>query len=269
MKIYGIMGMLAIAAGVGAAQESPVEAGEIPPWLVEEEAEAAPEPELSAEQKAVVEEVAQLMAELHKLTQGVYDRATADAAAPRMKQIMERIRGMHEQTRTVPFRYVLERASELGADEMKVLQCEERLERNGFYGSVAMAEAVGAPPEAAFELSSLSEEAYQRIAEEVTAAVERNLPMATGGPGFDALRAWKLPQGVECDDVLLRTILPEGFVEVENNVLIGPGERRYWVVFYRLQREGKMYALSLWVDVEDADFQESSDGGIYIVPLSE
>ena len=183
--------------------------------------ESDKEPELSQQQIEAVEEAAQLLLKVYYIVQGINDRASADAAAPELQKLAEHA---------------------------------EELEKKN-----ALAEVVGAPESAVFELATPTPEFMEKLGAEIKAAMVAMFPAVTGGPGFDEETAWRLPAQSEFEEAMFTAVLPDDYEPEDAEFVQGDDDTRLWKIKYCLKRGDKKYPLHLWIDVTEAVEIESAE----------
>lgn len=246
MKITHFVAALSFLAPLtyGASQSSVND--ELPPWLIE----AEEEPELTQQQKVAVEEAAQLLLKAYRIVQKIDDRATADAAVPELRKLAQRADELEKSD--IPGWLAIEKFVEYGGNRIQAEIYRNRIANNGFYGSHALAEVMGAPESAVFEFAAPTPELLEELGEEIKSAMVAMFPAVTGGPGFDEESAWCIPPQSEYEEAMFMAVLPDDYEPEHVETVLGDDDTCFVVIDYRLTRGGKVYPLNLWVDVTEA-----------------
>ncbi|MBQ3525949.1 MAG: hypothetical protein IJA63_06720 [Akkermansia sp.] len=136
------------------------------------------------------------------------------------------------------------------AERMETQQ--QRLAEKYFYGSVALAEALGKPAAMAKKPAELTPEVRQQIEQELRNAVATLLPEGalSGGPGLEMSSAWIVPAD-EVDDIsafqALISSLPDcTFIEHRITKVDGKHYTRVTCLFIR---NGESYHVDVWFDI--------------------
>ena len=253
MKISRLIAVLSCVTSFAFASDTLAINEELPPWLLESDEES----ELSQQQIEAVEEAAQLLLKAYYIVQGINDRASADAAAPELRKLAERAEELEKKN--VPSWLAIAKFEEYGGSRIQAEIYGNRLVNNGFYGSHALAEAVGAPTSAVYELAVPTPELLEKVEEEIKASMVALFPAVTGGPGFEEETAWCLPAQSEYEGAMFIAVLPADYEPNDVETVLGDDDSVYQVIYYRLKRGGKVYPLSLWVDVTEAVEIDSSE----------
>ncbi len=211
----------------------------------------------TSEQLTTLKLVAEKLRELNSIFQQVQDRATADAAAASARAILETLPGIASNVE-LPRSTLQASLLLVGmyADEQReIIDVEDRLRREYFYGSVALARALGQPEFAATLPATPTEAELAEMSAEIQAAYAADSDMqalATGGPGFTRETAWVISeQSSDAVDIeyQLMYLMPHSLVKKQQALM--PGEDgRYFdrhVVDYLYN--GKIYRLELWFDI--------------------
>lgn len=201
--------------------------------------------------------VAEKLRKLNRIFQQVQDRATADAAAVSVGAILETLPGIASNVElprpTLQASLLLVGMS---ADEQHELNSvERRLRGEYFYGSVALAHALGQPEFAATLPATPTEAELAEMSDEVQAVYAANSEMqalATGGPGFTRETAWVISE--QSSDAVsmeyqLMYLLPNSLAK-KQQVLVPGDDGRYFdmhVVDYMFK--DKIYRLEQWFDI--------------------
>lgn len=257
MHVFRFLAIMSLLAPFAYASDSAALREELPAWLIESEEE----PELTQQQKDAVEEAAQLLLKTYRIVQGINDLATANAAAPELREIAQRADELDKLG--TPIWLVVAKFEEYGGSRVQAEIYGQRIANNGFYGSRALAEVIGAPESAVFELATPTPEFLAELGEEIKSTMVAMFPAVTGGPGFDEKTAWRISAQSKYEAAMFAAVLPADCIaEDAGYVQENEDSALFWVMNYRLQRGGKMYCLSLWVDVTvgtEVDITESDE----------
>ena len=253
MPISRFLAVLSCVTSFAFASDTLAINEELPPWLLESDEE----PELSQQQIEAVEEAAQLLLKVYYIVQGINDRASADAAAPELQKLAEHAEELEKKN--VPSLLAIAKFEEYGGSRIQTEICGNRLVNNGFYGSHALAEVVGAPESAVFELATPTPEFMEKLGAEIKAAMVAMFPAVTGGPGFDEETAWRLPAQSEFEEAMFTAVLPDDYEPEDAEFVQGDDDTRLWMIRYCLKRGDKKYPLHLWIDVTEAVEIESAE----------
>ena len=141
--------------------------------------------------RQMLSEAIRAMASVTELLEGVQNRATADAAAERLKVRMALLSELGYGLQYIPYPLVLQAMSEAGITQERTESTQKRLEENRYYGSTALAEAMGEPAYKAMELIAPTPELLAALEQSLRSAAAQ-VPNISGGPGFSKDGAWVL-----------------------------------------------------------------------------
>lgn len=270
-KIAAVIG-LSFACGVVPAEEpQPVEAVQpedaqapavstpeaepVADAAAEEEAAAAETAaEYTAEQRLAYAECVALLSEAALALESVTDKETADAAATTVSSAMEAYAEYEELLGDA----LLEAAvKESGWDA----DAEEALADVFYYGSTALAEALGQDAGAAEEPAAVPQELAEEVAAQlalVPTVLKQYAEVLGGGPGVSSGTAWVVRDRAEEVTAALYPQLLAALADYAPETLrsenvAGEGAEQFFAVWrIVLNVEGQRYLLEQWVDVSVA-----------------
>ena len=109
------------------------------------------------------------------------------------------------------------------------------------------------------EICEPTPELFDEVAAYIRERMAALFPTVKGGPGLSEETAWVLGADVYPDPQLLRSVLPDDYEEFDSANLLGENGHTYFVVLFHLNRDGKVYEFTYWVDTEDAALVPTDD----------
>ncbi len=220
--------------------------------------------------RQTLSEAIRAMASVTELLEGVQDRATADAAAEKLKVRMALLSELGYGLQYIPYPLVLQAMSEAGITQERTESTQKRLEENRYYSSTALAEAMGEPAYKAMELIAPTPELLASLEQSLRSAAAQ-VPNISGGPGFSKDGAWVLTAEHNFADI---SVLLENAISVansqgekQNGQIIHDEQGRIFVRYeYVISNDGKASVVEQWYMVtmpdsteDDATPEESED----------
>lgn len=220
--------------------------------------------------RQMLSEAIRAMASVTELLEGVQDRATADAAAEKLKVRMALLSELGYGLQYIPYPLVLQAMSEAGITQERTESTQKRLEENRYYSSTALAEAMGEPAYKAMELIAPTPELLASLEQSLRSAAAQ-VPNISGGPGFSKDGAWVLTAEHNFADI---SVLLENAIsgansqgEKQNGQIIHDEQGRIFVRYeYVISNDGKASVVEQWYMVtmpdsteDDATPDESED----------
>lgn len=208
---------------------------------------------MRASQKERIEEACSLFGQLLSVAEGITDRASADAAAPKVRELNAALNECLE--RVFPFMAEKADMAKLDALMAQVALASGRLREARLFGSVALAEASGFSAAAAREHEELTLQAKAHIGKLLLARhaeLAARYPGITGGPGWGEENAWVVEDStVETQEALVEEIISGIGSEADfaGAYYLRKGERSYAVLRISLLIEGKYFFLPMYVDI--------------------
>ncbi len=234
-----IPGIILLTSTLCPAQESATAV----PRLASEPASSAYElanPEL----RRVLQDAVRAMKSVTELLETVQDKATADAAADKLKVRMLLLDELSFGIQYIPLPIVNKAMIDAGITQERAEGIQKRLEAASFYHSTALATAMGAPAYMAMEQVELTTEQLAQLQQKLSAAAAQQ-PGITGGPGLSQDTAWNLlPDSQEFVAHILQTLdskhpIGQAIIHREN----GQKAMKYTVV---LEFDGKVCPIEQW-----------------------
>ncbi|MBR5888371.1 MAG: hypothetical protein IKZ07_09235 [Akkermansia sp.] len=234
-----IPGIILLTSTLCPAQESATAV----PRLASEPASSAYElanPEL----RRVLQDAVRAMKSVTELLETVQDKATADAAADKLKVRMLLLDELSFGMQYIPLPIVNKAMIDAGITQERAEGLQKRLEAARFYHSTALATAMGAPAYLALEQAELPPEQLAQLKQTLTAAAAQH-PGLTGGPGLSQDTAWNLPpDSQEIVVHILQTLdskhpIGQAVIHREN----GQKAMKYTIV---LDLDGKVCPIEQW-----------------------
>lgn len=102
------------------------------------------------------------------------------------------------------------------------------------------------------EICEPTPELFAEVAAHICERMAETCPTVKGGPGLSEETAWVLGADVYPDPNLLCAVLPDDYEEFDSANLLGENGHTYFVVLFHLNRDGKVYEFTYWVDTEGA-----------------
>lgn len=201
----------------------------------------------TAEEEALPEEMADTLVQLLSRLEGITDKASADAAAPGIKTIMERLNNMSRDFQpSETALYAL--CAEKGFSSSRIYGIHETLGKNNFYGSFKLARAVGTSPLAIMDPLEPTPEIKAAAEPRIRKIIEQSGHTVSGGPGFSKEEAWVVVPGDKPFSVFdMHSVLNS---EPEDTFYFFSMGKEYCYEYINLffLYEEKLYDISIWFD---------------------
>lgn len=210
-----------------------------------------------AERVACLQECIQVMREMLSVSATITDKASADAAAPRVRELSTEVH------RLLSLHLYLSDYPEIKAckEEMEKLwqlmeQESARLGEAHLYGSVKLAEASGYSPAIVREHQTLTPELKERMAAAFMARyaeLSAQLPTISGGPGTGEENAWLVADSeTSTQTALVEQLLGGVLEEVMSMGYMRKITPEHYFIVLRLSGkfEGKYYMLPVWIELK-------------------
>lgn len=160
----------------------------------------------------------------------------------------------------IPYPLVLQAMSEAGITQERTESTQKRLEENRYYGSTALAEAMGEPAYKAMELIAPAPELLAALEQSLRSAAAQ-VPNISGGPGFSKDGAWVLTAEHNFADI---SVLLENAISVadsqgekQEGQIIHDEQGRIFVRYeYVISNDGKASVVEQWYMVAMPDSTE-------------
>lgn len=222
---------------------------------------AQPAPVAAAASTALAPELQQALSEIVRavrssteLLEAVHDKATADAAAEPVAQQMALLAVLSPALEYIPEAALEQALAANGMSQARMQAITKEMVIKRFYGSIALAQALGQPPYAAVGLSEPTPELLAELELELRTAIEGKAPGMSGGPGFTEETAWQL--GADKAHLqYIRTVMEAlpGATKEAQNLVHTDGGKVYGRMTFILVRAEKCYRLEMWFDVTKQD----------------
>ena len=222
---------------------------------------AQPAPAAAAASTAMAPELQQALREIVRavristeLLEAVHDKATADAAAEPVAQQMALLAVLSPALEYIPEAALEQALAANGMSQARMQAITKEMVIKRFYGSIALAQALGQPPYAAVGLSEPTPELLAELELELRTAIEGKAPGMSGGPGFTEETAWQL--GADKAHLqYIRTVMGAlpGAIKEAQNLVHTQGGKVYGRMTFILVRNEKCYRLEMWFDVTQQD----------------
>lgn len=216
-----------------------------------------------AEQKVLADEACSLLQQLIDTAAGITDRATADAAAPKILDINTRLNDC--LNRIFPMLAADEDMKRIEEMMKKTGQASVRLNEARLYGSVALAKASGFSAAVVRDHEELTLQAKDKIGKMLIARhaeLAAQYPAITGGPGWDRESAWVVANSeTATQKALIEDIICGIGTEADfaGTFSMWDEERSYAIVRISLLIEGKYYFLPMYIDITGKAKTEAAD----------
>lgn len=217
-------------------------------------ATAAATAALAPELQQALREIARAVRSSTELLEAVHDKATADAAAEPVAQQMALLAVLSPALEYIPEAALEQALAANGMSQARMQAITKEMVIKRFYGSIALAQALGQPPYAAVGLSEPTPELLAELELELRTAIEGKAPGMSGGPGFTEETAWQL--GADKAHLqYIRTVMEAlpGATKEAQNLVHTDGGKVYGRMTFILVRAEKCYRLEMWFDVTGQD----------------
>ena len=217
---------------------------------VASESGAAMAPEL----QQALREIVRAVRNSTELLEAVHDKATADAAAEPVAQQMALLELLSPALEYIPEAALNRALVEAGMGQERMQRSKRTLVEQRYYGSIALAQALGQPAYAAVGLSEPTPELLTELERELRAAINGKVSGMSGGPGFTEETAWQLGSD-KAHLQYIRTVMAAipGAVKEAQNLVHTQGGKVYGRMTFILVRNEKCYRLEMWFDVTGQD----------------
>lgn len=218
---------------------------------------------IQAEQKVLADEACSLFQQLIDTAAGITDRATADAAAPKILDINTRLNDC--LNRIFPMMAADEDMKRIEEMMEKTGQASVRLNEARLYGSVALAKASGFSAAVVRDHAELTLQAKDKIGKMLIARhaeLATQYPAITGGPGWDRESAWVVANSeTPTQKALIEDIICGIGTEADiaGTFSMWDEERSYVIVRISLLIEGKYYFLPMYIDITGIAKTDAAD----------
>ncbi|MBR5894542.1 MAG: hypothetical protein IKZ13_03245 [Akkermansia sp.] len=202
--------------------------------------ESISDPEL----RQILSQAIRTMTSMMAILESVHDKATADAAAPKLKVRMALTEEQELALEYIPYPVVMQAMYEAGITPEQTEALEKRLKDNSMYGSTALAEALGLPDYTAMKLCDFTEEEQKELSRLLTEAATQ-IEGLSGGPGLSKETAWQFIPIHEDSPARLAAAL--GQVEDQGHHFTYDIDGQLYQQYdYLLTRNGNRYLIQLW-----------------------
>lgn len=213
--------------------------------------EAAAAAEAAMMQQALQDHV-RCLKSVCELVEGIHDKASAEAALPKIKSRMSLIAELSFALGYMDEAEVVKAHTAAGAGVDRVEAAVSGLEKNRFYGCMELAAAFGYPASAVLQPGEVTPALLQTLGAELKAALGSKINGISGGPGFTEQTAWKM--GSNPENLTLIATIMEALpgAEKEDQTLVRTEEGPiYGRMTYTLPKNGKVYRLQMWFDITE------------------
>lgn len=206
----------------------------------------------TAEAEALQEEMADNMVQMLSLLEGITDKASADAAAPRIKPIMVHLNEMSRDFQpSETALYAL--CAEKGYPPSRIYGIHEVLGKKRFYGSFKLANAVGTSPLVVMDPLELTPEIKAVAEPHLRKLVEQTGHPISGGPGFCKEESWVVAEADKPFDIFdmrldFNTLPEDTFYFFSMGKESADDSRTYEYVNLFFLHEEKLYEINIWFD---------------------
>lgn len=197
----------------------------------------------------IVASFVEALCSAYELLESITDKATADAAADEVAQRMAYLQDCTIAVQYVPEETIAPLLDASGMTPERLDGIYDRIIANSFYGSTALATALGREPSAAMPKEAASAELLNTLSKELMQNPAVGDVCLAGGPGLSVETAWVLstdPSKLSAIDAIIGAI-PEA--EIEDRKLEKTEDGRAYGLFTLLvPRDGKAYRVQMWFD---------------------
>lgn len=231
-------------------------AGAEKPEAAIDAAEAAAEQE---QMQRILSDFVRAMSSGYDILEGVHDRASADAAAPKVKARFAIISELEFGIQYMDEETVVNALAAAGVTEQRLTAIRTRIIDARYYGSLALATALNASLTEVLAPGEVTPELIQTVGSELQAALQGKINGISGGPGLTEESAWKMgadPAALDLIPTIMDT-LPH--IEKVDQKLVRTQEGPiYGRMTYLLPREDKVYEMQMWFDITEIILAEEA-----------
>lgn len=199
-----------------------------------------------------VESFVEALCSAYELLESITDKSAADAAAGEVAQRMAYLQDCTIAVQYVPEETIAPLLDAAGMTPERLDGIYTRLVANNFYGSTALAEALGREPSAAMPKENASAELIATLSKELMQNPAVGDVCLAGGAGFSMETAWVLstdPSKLSAIDAIIGAIPG---AEIEDRKLEKTEDGRAYGLFTLLvPRDGKAYRVQMWFDATE------------------
>ena len=213
--------------------------------------EAADAAEAAMMQQALQDHV-RCLKSVCELVEGIHDKASAEAALPKIKTRMTLIADLSFALGYMDEAELIKAHTAAGVGVDRVEAAVSGLEKNRFYGCMELAKVFGYPASAVLQPGEVTPALLQTLGAELKAALGSKINGISGGPGFTEQTAWKM--GSNPENLMLIATIMEALpgAEKEDQTLVRTEEGPiYGRMTYTLPKDGKVYRLQMWFDITE------------------
>lgn len=240
--IPAVMPLVMCGVAVG---QSPSE--EVTPETAFAAADAAAEQE---EMQRILSDFVRALSSGYDILEGVSDRASADAAAPKVKARFEIVSELTFGIQYIDEETLAKALEAAGVTEERLNAIRNRIIGARYYGSLALASALNASLAEVLEPGEVTPELLQTVGNELQAALQGKIAGISGGPGLTEETAWQMGEDPAALDLIsvIMDALP-GAEKVDQKLVRTQEGSIYGRMTFLLPREDKVYQMQMWFDI--------------------
>lgn len=235
-----------VMSGVAAGQ-SPAE--DVTPEAALAAAEAAAEQE---QMQRILTDFVRALSSAYDILEHVQDRASADAAAPKVKARFAIISELSFGVQYMDEEMVAKVLDAAGVTEERFNGIRNRIIGARYYGSLELAAALNASVAEVLEPGEVTPELLQAVGNELVAALQGKIDGITGGPGLTEESAWQMgsdPAALDLIPTIMDTL--PGAEKVDQKLVHTQEGPIYGRMTFLLPREDKVYQMEMWFDITE------------------
>lgn len=207
----------------------------------------------------ILSDFVRAMSSGYDILEGVHDRASADAAAPKVKARFAIISELGFGIQYMDEETVVNALAAAGVTEQRLTAIRTRIIDARYYGSLALATALNASLTEVLDPGEVTPELIQTVGSELQAALQGKINGISGGPGLTEESSWKMgadPAALDLIPTIMDT-LPH--IEKVDQKLVRTQEGPiYGRMTYLLPREDKVYEMQMWFDITEIILAEEA-----------
>ncbi len=220
--------------------------------------EATPEAALAAadaaaeqdEMQRILSDFVRALSSGYTILEGVSDRASADAAAPKVKARFEIVSELTFGIQYIDEETLAKALEAAGITEERLAVIRNRIIGARYYGSMALASALNASLAEVLEPGEVTPELLQTVGSELQIALQGKIAGISGGPGLTEETAWQMGEDPAALDLIpiIMDALPQA-EKVDQKMVRTQEGPIYGRMSFLLPRDGKVYTMQMWFDI--------------------
>ncbi len=206
----------------------------------------------AAMMRQVLSDYARCLKSLCGLIESVHDRASAEAALPKIQARMQILKELQFGVDYTAQDEIEQALTAAGVTPERLETTHNQLVQNKFYGCAELAQVFGYPASAMMEPGEVTPDLLQTLGTELKAALGNKVDSISGGPGFTEQTAWNLDNNPDHLELIPTIMEALPGAEKEDQTLVRTEEGPiYGRMTYILPYQGKAYRLQMWFDITE------------------